>query len=118
MALLGSASAIIESTLAQIYKRRADDGSSYGGPAYYIQAVLKKRWLGVLFACTLIVTYMGGFNLVAAFNIADSFRAYSFYDESTTPLIVGVVLAVIFALCILGGSKQISNVTGVLFPVM
>ena len=48
VALLGSASAFIESTLAQIYKRRADDGSSYGGPAYYIQAVLKKRWLGVL----------------------------------------------------------------------
>lgn len=118
VALLGSASAFIESTLAQIYKRRADDGSSYGGPAYYIQAVLKKRWLGVLFACTLIVTYMGGFNLVAAFNIADSFRAYSFYDESTTPLIVGVVLAVIFALCIFGGSKQISKVTGVLVPVM
>ena len=61
---------------------------------------------------------MGGFNLVAAFNIADSFRAYSFYDESTTPLIVGVVLAVIFALCIFGGSKQISKVTGVLVPVM
>lgn len=118
VALLGSASAFIESTLAQIFKRRADDGSSYGGPAYYIQAVLKKRWLGVLFACTLIVTYMGGFNLVAAFNIADSFRAYSFYDESTTPLIVGVVLAVIFALCIFGGSKQISKVTGVLVPVM
>ena len=41
-ALLVSASAFIESTLAQIYKRRAEDGSSYGGPAYYIQAALKK----------------------------------------------------------------------------
>ena len=59
-ALLGSASAFVESTLAQIYKKRADDGSSYGGPAYYIQAVLKKRWIGILFAVVLIVTYMGG----------------------------------------------------------
>lgn len=57
-ALLGSASAFVESTLAQIYKKRADDGSSYGGPAYYIQAVLKKRWIGILFAVVLIVTYM------------------------------------------------------------
>lgn len=118
VAILGSASAFIESTLAQIYKKKAADGSSYGGPAYYIQAVLKKRWLGVLFAGTLIVTYMGGFNMVAAFNIADSFRAYGFYDPSTTPLIVGSVLAVAFAICIFGGSKQISKITGVLVPVM
>lgn len=118
VAILGSASAFIESTLAQIYKRKAADGSSYGGPAYYIQAVLKKRWLGILFAVTLIVTYMGGFNMVAAFNIADSFRAYSFYDPSVTPLIIGVILAAAFAVCIFGGSKQISKVTGVLVPVM
>lgn len=118
VAILGSASAFIESTLAQIYKRKAADGSSYGGPAYYIQAVLKKRWLGILFAVTLIVTYMGGFNMVAAFNIADSFRAYSFYDPSVTPLIIGVILAAAFAVCVFGGSKQISKVTGVLVPVM
>ena len=73
-AILGSASAFIESTLAQIYKRKAQDGTCYGGPAYYIQAVLKKRWLGALFAVFLIMTYMVGFNLVASFNITDSFR--------------------------------------------
>ena len=117
-ALLGSASAFIESTLAQIYKHRAEDGSSYGGPAYYIQAALKKHWIGVLFAVTLILTYMGGFNLVASFNIADSFRAYSFFDPKNTPLAVGVVLALIFAAAIFGGSRQISKITGVLVPVM
>ena len=117
-ALLGSASAFIESTLAQIYKHRAEDGSSYGGPAYYIQAALKKHWIGVLFAVTLILTYMGGFNLVASFNIADSFRAYSFFDPQNTPLAVGVVLALIFAAAIFGGSRQISKITGVLVPVM
>lgn len=117
-AILGSASAFIESTLAQIYKRKADDGSSYGGPAYYIQAVLKKRWLGVVFAVLLIVTYMGGFNMLAAFNIADSFKAYSFYDPSLTPKIVGGILALVFLLCVFGGGKQISKVTGILVPVM
>lgn len=117
-ALLGSASAFIESTLAQIYKRKADDGTCYGGPAYYIQAVLKKRWLGALFAVFLILTYMVGFNLVASFNIVDSFRAYSFFNESVTPLIVGGILAVIFCICICGGSKRISRITGILVPVM
>lgn len=117
-ALLGSASAFIESTLAQIYKRRAEDGSCYGGPAYYIQAVLKRRWIGVLFAVFLILTYMVGFNLVASFNIVDTFRAYSFFNESTTPLIIGGILAVIFCICICGGSKQISKITGFLVPLM
>ncbi len=117
-AILGSASAFIESTLAQIYKRRADDGSCYGGPAYYIQAVLKRRWLGAIFAVLLILTYMVGFNMVASFNITDSFRAYGFFDESTTPMIIGGILAVIFCICIFGGSRQISRITGILVPVM
>ena len=59
-AILGSATAFVESTLAQIYKRRAEDGSCYGGPSYYIEAVLKKRWLGVLYAIFMILTYMAG----------------------------------------------------------
>ena len=115
-ALLGSASAFIESTLAQIYKRKAQDGTCYGGPAYYIQAALKKRWLGAVFAVFLIMTYMVGFNMVASFNITDSFRAYSFFQEGSTPMIVGGVLAVIF--CIFGGSTQISKITGILVPLM
>ena len=118
IALLGSASAFVESTLAQIYKRKAEDGSSYGGPAYYIQTVLKKRWLGIIFAVVLIATYMVGFNMVASFNISDSFRRYDFFDPSRTPLLVGGVLAVIFGICIFGGSKRISRITGVLVPIM
>ena len=51
---------------------------SYGGPAYYIQAALKKHWIGAAFRRLSDSDYMGGFNLVASFNIADSFRAYSF----------------------------------------
>ena len=118
IALLGSASAFVESTLAQIYKRKAEDGSSYGGPAYYIQTVLKKRWLGILFAVVLIATYMGGFNMVASFNISDSFRRYDFFDPASTPLMVGIILAAVFGICIFGGNKRISKITGVLVPVM
>ena len=117
-ALLGSATAFIEGTLAQIYKKRAADGSCYGGPAYYIEQTLKKRWLGVLFALVMILTYMVGFNLVASFNIADSFKPYAFYDPVVTPVIVGVVVAALFLLCISGGGKQIAKITSVMVPAM
>ena len=50
MALIGAASAFIESTLAQIYKIRGKEGEFRGGPAYYIQQGLGQRWLGIIFA--------------------------------------------------------------------
>ena len=117
-ALLGSATAFVEGTMAQIYKKRAADGSCYGGPAYYIEQALKKRWLGVLFALVMILTYMVGFNLVASFNIADSFKAFDFYHPKLTPLIVGILVAALFLLCISGGGKQIAKITAVMVPAM
>ena len=116
-ALLGGASAYIESTLAQIYKKKDADGSSYGGPSYYIEAGLRQRWLGVIFAVVLICTYAVGYNMLASYNLQSTFANYSFYNDYT-PVIIGAVLAVLFALCILGGAKRLSSVTGVLVPVM
>lgn len=117
IAMVGSASAFIESTLAQIYKVRDTDGSSFGGPAYYIQAVLKNRFLGGLFAVMLILTYMGGFNMVQAFNIVTAFEGYSFYSPFT-PIIVGAILAIATGLCIFGGGKRLSKITSIIVPVM
>lgn len=57
MALIGAASAFIESTLAQIYKIRGKEGEFRGGPAYYIQQGLGKRWLGIIFAWALILCF-------------------------------------------------------------
>lgn len=65
IALLGGASAFVESTLAQIYKVKDGEGGSRGGPAYYIQAAMGSRGLAVVFAVFLILTYMVGFNMVA-----------------------------------------------------
>ena len=56
--------------------------------------------------------------MVAAFNISDSFRRYDFYQPGTTPLVIGLILAVIFCICIFGGSKRISKITEVIVPVM
>ena len=57
IAIIGGATAFIESTLAQVYKRRNALGHSYGGPAYYIETAMHNRGLGVLFALSLILTY-------------------------------------------------------------
>ena len=118
VAVIGGASAFIESTLAQIYKRRDQNGDCYGGPAYYIETALKSRTLGIIFAISLILTYAIGFNMLAAFNLQTSFAVYSFYDPNVTPWIIGAVLAVMTGYCLLGGGKRILKVTSVLVPIM
>ena len=118
VALIGGASAFIESTLAQIYKRSDGEGGCYGGPSYYIETALKSRTIGIIFAVSLILTYAVGFNMLAAFNLQTSFTVYSFYDPKVTPWIIGAVLAVMTGYCLLGGGKRILKVTSVLVPVM
>ncbi len=121
IALVGGASAFIESTLAQIYKKRDNVGGSYGGPAYYIEAALGSRALGVVFAVALIATYAVGFNMLCSFNLVTSLEGYRFYGDPETsmaPLICGVVLAVLVGICVFGGGKRIVKVTSVMVPVM
>lgn len=117
MAIIGSASAFIESTLAQIYKSR--DGEIYkGGPAYYIQKAMKARWLGIIFAILLILTFAFGFNGLQAYNIASSLEHYVGGSYSTAALITGVVLSIIAAILFFGGAHKISLVSSVLVPIM
>ena len=116
-AFLGGASAFVESTLAQIYKKKNPDGSSYGGPAYYMRDALKARWLGVLFSIFIIMTYAVGYNMLAAYNLQSTFQVFSFYGKST-PAIIGVILAVLFGIIVIGGAKRLIHVTEVMVPVM
>lgn len=117
IAAIGGATAMVESTLAQIYKRRGSAGS-YGGPAYYIEKGLGCKWLAVVFSVVLIVTYGIGFNMLASYNLQSTFSAYKFYQSGTTAWIIGAVLAVLVGVCLFGGGKWILNATGVLVPVM
>ena len=96
MCIIGASSAFIESTLAQIYKRRDKDGSCYGGPAYYIERALHARWLSVLFCIFLISTYAFGFNLLCSYNLQSTFAAYKFYDPKTTPVLIGAIGSELF----------------------
>ena len=118
MCIIGAASAFIESTLAQIYKRKNSDGECYGGPAYYIERALHAPVLAGVFCVFLIITYAVGFNLLCSYNLQSTFATYSFYDKNVTPWIVGGILAVLTAYCVLGGGKRIVKLTGVIVPVM
>ena len=119
IAIIGGASAFIESTLAQIYKRRnPETGESYGGPSYYIEAALHSRPLAVIFAVALILTYAGGFNMLASYNLQSTFSGYSFYNAESTPWIIGAILAVLVGFCVMGGGKRIIQVTSTLVPFM
>ena len=117
IAIIGSASAFIESTLAQIYKKRGADGC-YGGPAYYIEAATKGRGLAVLFSVFLILTYGCGFNMLASYNLQATFSTYRFYNAAYTPWIIGAVIAVLVGYCLIGGGKRLLSVTSFLVPVM
>lgn len=117
IAIIGAASAFVESTLAQIYKKRGKDGC-YGGPAYYIEAATKKKSLAVVFSVFLILTYGFGFNMLASYNLQSTFSSYSFYNESYTPWIIGLIIAVLVGYCLIGGGKRIISVTSLLVPVM
>lgn len=117
IAIIGAASAFIESTLAQIFKRKGTDGC-YGGPAHYIEQGLKNRPLAIIFAVLLIITYAFGFNMLASYNLQSTFSTYKFYNAELTPWVIGLIVAVLVAYCLMGGGKRILKATSVLVPLM
>ncbi|MCB5714887.1 alanine:cation symporter family protein [Lactonifactor longoviformis] len=118
MAIVGSASAFVESTLAQVYKER--DGEVFrGGPAYYIQYALGQRWLGIIFSILLIACFAFGFNALQSFNVSSAFEYYvEDYANSSVPMIIGLILAAATALVIFGGVQRIGIITSGIVPVM
>lgn len=117
IAILGAASAFVESTLAQIYKKRGENGF-YGGPPYYIEKGVGSRFLAIIFSIVLILTYGFGFNMLASYNLQSSFESYSFYNPQSTPVIIGLITAILVGYCLIGGGKRIAKVTSVIVPVM
>ncbi|MBR3971627.1 MAG: alanine:cation symporter family protein [Ruminococcus sp.] len=117
IAIIGASSAFIESTLAQIYKKKGKDGC-YGGPAYYIETATKKRWLAVIFSVILILTYGVGFNMLASYNLQSTFVSYDFYDVNITPWIIGGITALLVGFCLFGGGKRIIKATSLIVPIM
>lgn len=113
VALLGSSSAFIESTLAQLYKVHGKD-SFVGGPAYYMKKGLKQPWMGILFAILIIFTFSFAFNSVQSNTICAAFEQAFQVDNRTMGIILtGLSLAIFF-----GGIQRIAKVSSIIVPVM
>lgn len=113
IALLGSVNAFVESTLAQLYKRK-DKDSFIGGPAYYMQYGLGKRWMGVLFAVLIAVTFGFAFNSVQSNTICAAWE-HAFGVDHTW---MGIGLTVTTLVIIFGGIHRIATVSSWLVPIM
>lgn len=113
IALMGGASSFVESTLAQIYKVKDKHGFR-GGPAYYMEKALNKKWMGVLFSILITISFGLIFNSVQANTISLAFEE-AFGIQTLT---MGILLAVFTSIIIFGGVKRIAKVAELIVPVM
>lgn len=114
IALIGMATSFAESTLAQAYKTKDADGNFRGGPAYYMERGLDKRWMGVLFSLCLILAFGLVFNAVQSNSIAAAFEVA--FD--VPKYIVGIALVIGSGIIIFGGLKTISRFAEMVVPFM
>lgn len=113
IAIIGGASSFVESTLAQIYKVK--DGEAFrGGPAYYMEKALNKKWMGVGFSVLISITFGLIFNSVQSNTISLAFHEALKLDRT----IIGVVLAVATGVIIFGGVQRIANFSAIVVPAM
>lgn len=113
IAVIGSASSFIESTLAQVYKVKDKNGFR-GGPAYYMEQGLKKRWMGSIFAVLITLSFGLVFNAVQSNTISVAFEN----SFGTNRIILGLVMAAAFASIIFGGVKRIAKMSEYIVVIM
>lgn len=114
VALVGMATAYAESTLAQLYKVRNADGEYRGGPAFYITKGLKAPWAGAIFSICLILAFGLVFNAVQANSIAEAVEG----AFGVPKMWVGTAIAVLTAIVIFGGIRQVARVAEIIVPFM
>jgi len=113
IALIGSATAFVESTLGQLFKQRHEN-SFIGGPAYYILKGLHCKWMAYLFAVLLTITFGLSYNSIQSNTICGAMHeAFGW-----SPLAVGIVLSAVALVIVFGGIHRIANVSSVLVPLM
>lgn len=114
IALIGAGSSFVESTLAQIYKEKDSKGAFRGGPAYYIEKGLNKKWMGILFSILITVSFGLIFNSVQSNTISIAMNEAFGFDRLT----VGIVLTILKIVIIIGGVQRVAKVSSIIVPVM
>ena len=113
IALIGSATAFVEATLAQLYKR-PDSESFIGGPAYYISRGMHNKWMAALFAVLLTLTFGLSYNSIQSNTICGALNQAFGFNQT----IVGIILSALALFIAFGGIQRIAHVSSVLVPVM
>jgi len=114
IALLGMATGFAESVLGQVYKVHDSKGEFRGGPAYYIQLGLNKRWLAIVFAICLFLGYGFSFSAMQTNTISDALN----YALGIPPIATGIVVTLLTGIIILGGFKAIARFAERVVPIM
>ncbi len=114
IAFLGMATSMVESTLAQVFKVKDEEGQFRGGPSYYMDKGLGQKWMGILFSILLIIAFGLVFNAVQANTITGAMSTVFNFDAT----IVGIIISIASALVIMGGLKNVAKVSEVLVPFM
>lgn len=112
IALLGSASAFVEATLAQIFKV-PNGTATKGGPAYYMEKGLNAKWAGIIFAILITITYGFVFNAVQANTMSLALNE----SLGVNRMVFGIFLTVITGIIIFGGVHRISKVSEIIVPI-
>lgn len=114
IAILGMATGFAESVLGQLYKVRDAKGEFRGGPAYYIQQGINKRWLAILFSLCLFLGYGFIFSAVQANTITDALN----HAYDIEPLHSGLVIIILAGLIVIGGLRAIARFAEWVVPFM
>lgn len=114
IALIGSASSFVESTLAQIYKVKDADGAFRGGPAYYMEKALNKKWMGITFSILITICFGLVFNSVQSNTISIALNEAFGINKA----LVGLVLTILTLFIIFGGIHRIAKVSEIIVPIM
>jgi AGCS family alanine or glycine:cation symporter len=112
--LFGMATKYSEAILAVKYRTIDKNGKMCGGPMYYIEKGMGLKWLGVLFAVFTSIATFGIGNMVQANTVADSVN----FMWHTSPHVIGIIVAVLTGLVVVGGIKSIAWASSVITPVM
>ncbi|MDR1466912.1 MAG: alanine:cation symporter family protein [Oscillospiraceae bacterium] len=113
-AFLGMMTSFAENVLSTKYKQRDKDGNSYGGPMFYMEKGLNCKWIAVIFSIACVGVTLGMGNMIQSNSIANSVLSFS----GVSPLITGLITAVLVGIILLGGISRIASVTDKMVPIM
>ncbi|VYU76917.1 amino acid carrier protein [Clostridium butyricum] len=114
IALIGSASSFVESTLAQIYKQPDGNGAYIGGPAYYMEKALNMKWMGIIFSILITICFGLVFNSVQSNTISLALNEAFGINR----ILVGAILTLLTLSIIFGGIHRIAKVSEIIVPIM